>query len=80
MLLNWWPAIAKTIRTAKPGTIWAVPLTWKENGKLKRIPITSRSITKANPEKTKTATTKNMSRKKKPASATKNKRQGILDL
>ena len=34
LLLNWWPAIAKTAKAAKPGSFWRVPANWELDGKL----------------------------------------------
>lgn len=36
LLLHWWPVVAKKLKTAKRGTFWHIPLTWNENGKLRK--------------------------------------------
>jgi len=37
LLLNWWPVIARQIRTAKPGSFWHIPSTWEEGKKLRAV-------------------------------------------
>jgi hypothetical protein len=38
LLLFWWPAIARQLKTAKPKSFWRIPSIWIEKEKLRKIP------------------------------------------
>lgn len=37
LLLHWWPAITKQLKTAKPGSFWHIPCSWDRQGKLRKV-------------------------------------------
>jgi hypothetical protein len=39
LLIHHWPAIATRIKRGKPPAFWHVPLSWKENAKLRKVSI-----------------------------------------
>jgi len=46
LLLNWWPHVVKTVKTAKPGTFWHVPCDWEKDGKLRAVSNEDAKLTK----------------------------------
>ena len=51
LLLNWWPAIMRTAKTAKPGTFWHVPADWKLDGTLRPVSNDDAKLTKIQNQK-----------------------------
>jgi hypothetical protein len=46
LLLHWWPEVAKTARSADPGTFWHVPCHWQE-GSLRQVSNQDQKLIKA---------------------------------
>lgn len=44
LVINWWPAIVRTMGTADRGTFWRVPSNWQEDGELEPLPTEDKRL------------------------------------
>ncbi|RVU21177.1 hypothetical protein [Methylobacterium oryzihabitans] len=46
LVINWWPAIVKTMTIAESSTFWRVPTSWQEGGELDALPTEDKKLTR----------------------------------